>query len=120
MRNWLYQLADQIKNIDSQASQQILVLAGRYDKSLSPIPATLQPAFKYIMYLKFFRGLDESSFHHMKRKYMDTSQDIQEECRAELDKLISEDALKYGVSSAVIRQQLEEKIKSTPSPLIAK
>jgi len=110
MKTKLEKLAALLKNIDSDASNKILSLSARYEKSPMPMPAKTQPAFKYIMYLKLMRGLEDSQFHYMKRKYLDTSLDIQQECQRELDKMVSEDALSTGYSSAEIRRSFLKKL----------
>jgi hypothetical protein len=105
MNYFLLKLSDLIKNYDQQAYIDIINLAGRYDKVPFAGQPTSQHAFKYIMYLKLMHGLDDASFHSMKRKYLDTGLHIQEECRNELNKLISADAIKTGISSAEITKR---------------
>lgn len=112
MKEILFKLAQKLETIDLNSSQIIYKLAGRYDKVPIPNPPELQPAFKYIMYLKLMKGLDDTSFHHMKRKYLNTSPDIQEECTQELNKLINQDALKFQISSAEIRKDFEARLKN--------
>lgn len=112
MLNQLYKLSELIQELDSESAEEIISLAGRYDKAPIPMPIKLQPAFKYIMYLKLMRGLDDRTFHYMKRKYIGTSTNIQEECRRELDKIISQDALKTKYSSAEIRRTFEQKLRT--------
>lgn len=118
MNTILYTLARHLSEIDSSTANEILALAGRYDKMNASGPPEIQPAFKYIMYLKLMHNLEDSAFHHMKRKYLNTSTEIQQECQTELDKIIAKDALRLGASSAVIRQEFEQKLKSIPQHLV--
>lgn len=111
MRNHLLKLADSLQTIEPEIAETIRALAGRYDKAPLPMPYRLQPAFKYIMYLKLIHNLDDMTFHHMKRKYLNTSTDIQLECQKELDKIINQDAMKFKRSSAEIRKDFEEKLR---------
>ena len=108
----LNKLAKALEELEPSASEKIKSLAGRYDKVPVATPPRMQHAYKYIMYLKLMKGLDDASFHSMKRKYMDTSPSIQEECRQELNKIISQDALNGTPSSAEIRRTFEERLKS--------
>ena len=103
-------LSKALKAIEPDASEKIERIAGRYDKTPNSTPPALQPAYKYIMYLRLMKGLDDTTFHHMKRKYMNTSPDIQRECREELDKVINRDALNGAPSSAEIRREFEERL----------
>lgn len=111
MRNQLLKLADQLQIVEPEIAKTIRALAGRYEKVPRPMPYRIQPAFKYIMYLKLMHNLDETTFHHMKRKYLNTSTDIQQECQRELDKIISQDALKFKRSSAEIRRDFEDRLR---------
>lgn len=113
----LFKLAEIMKAVDPEAAEKIQLLAGRYDKFPNLTPIELQPAYKYIMYLKLIRGLDNSSFHYMKRKYLNTSKDIQTECQNELNKIISEDALKSKLPSSTIWEIFREKLKHFESQL---
>ena len=108
----LNKLAEELRSVDRKAYEAIKRLAGRYDKVPVATPIGLQPAYKYIMYLKLMRGLDDASFHAIKRKYINTSLDIQEECRQELDKIVGQDAINSGLSSSEIRREFEEKLKT--------
>ena len=111
MKEELKRLTKALKAIEPEVSGRIQVLAGRYDKAPVKTPPEMQPAYKYIMYLKLMKGLDDPTFHHMKRKYLNTSPDIQQECREELDKIINRDSLESEFSSAEIRRSFEEKLK---------
>jgi hypothetical protein len=111
MKQKLKKLAEFISTIDSDLGDQINALAGRYDKSEITVPFSLQPAYDYIMYLKLMRGLNTSAFHHMKRKYLDTSNDVQDECKKELEKMIMEDAVKFKIPSSEIRKNFKERVK---------
>jgi len=106
----LNKLATLLKESEPDISKQIEALAGRYDKMPISTPEKLQHAYKYIMYLKLMKNLDDPTFYHMKRKYLNTAPNIQEECKRELDKLISQDALKTGISSAEIRRVFYSKL----------
>ena len=108
----LNKLAKALELIEPKASDKIRALAGRYDKMPIATPPRMQHAYKYIMYLKLMKGLDDSSFHAMKRKYMNTSPTIQEECRQELNKIISQDALNGIPSSSEIRRTFQERLNS--------
>lgn len=109
----LNKLAEALESLDPTASSSIKALAGRYDKVPVSTPPLMQHAYKYIMYLRLMKGIDDESFHAMKRKYMGTSPGIQEECRQELDKIINEDAINGIPSSAEIRRTFEERLKAT-------
>lgn len=111
MINCLLKLAEQLETKEPEIAESIRVLAGRYTKIPLPMPYRLQPAFKYIMYLKLMHNLDNATFHHMKRKYLNTSTDIQLECQKELDKIINQDALKFKRSSSQLRRDFEEKLR---------
>ena len=112
MNEKLLKLSYLIKSYNLQASYDIARLAGRYDDKLLSMKEEIQPAYKYVMYLFLMRGLDESTFYHMKRKYTNTSLEVQEECRKELDKMINEDAINSDFSSAEIRRTFLSKMKS--------
>lgn len=108
MKDKLLKLAKQLESVSLDAASKIYKLAGRHDKVLS-MPIKIQPAYKYIMYLKLMHKSDneerdDRTFHTMKRRYIDTSTELQQECQEELDKLIMEDAAKQKIpSSTVIR-----------------
>ena len=74
-------LAEALRTIEPEASEQINKLAGRYDKAPVFTPPALQPAYKYIMYLRLMKGLDDDTLHSMTRKYINSSIGIQEESR---------------------------------------
>jgi hypothetical protein len=112
MINKLNKLAEALKVMDPSASDKIRRIAGRYDKVPVSTPPIMQHAYKYIMYLRLMKGIDDESFHAMKRKYMDCSPGIQEECRQELSKIINQDAIAGIPSSAEIRRTFEERLKS--------
>jgi hypothetical protein len=103
MKHKLKQLADYLSNIDLESANAIYKLAGRHDKIVAPLPLKLQPAYKYIMYLKCMRNLDDETFHRMKRRYVDTSRDLQDECQKELDKVIYYDARQQNIPSSTVR-----------------
>lgn len=109
----LKKLSELLLPLDLEAAEAIQKLSGRYTKNNFNTPIQLQPAFKYIMYLKLMRGIDDATFHYMKRKYMDTSPEVQRECQEELDKVISRDALSQRISSATIRQNFYNKLKAS-------
>ncbi len=110
MNTILKKLAKDIRKSNPEISDRILVLAGRYDKSRVSTPPEIQHSFKYIMYLKLIRGLDDETFHSMKRKYLNTSPQIQEEARQELDKLVREDALASNFTSSEIMRRFNESL----------
>lgn len=110
MKQKLTNLAKSLSSLDADASNHIRKLSARYDKASSSLPIKLQPAFKYIMYLKLFRNVDDETFHKMKRKYIDTDSQIQNECQQELDKLVSEDAAAQQVPTSTIRLNMEKAI----------
>lgn len=110
MMEELDKLAEALRVINSDASTQIERLAGRYADVPVSTPVVMQHAYKYIMYLRLMKGLDNATFHHMKRKYLNTSPDIQEECFQELNKLIHQDAINGEPSSAEIRRTFAEKL----------
>jgi hypothetical protein len=103
MNKKLEKLADLLASIDVEAANTIYKLAGRHDKVIIKSPIKLQPAYKYIMYLKLMHGFNDAIFHRMKRKYLDTSRDLQEECFEELNKIILRDALTQKIPSSTIR-----------------
>jgi len=110
MKDILDNLSKHLASFDAKASHFVCKLAARYEKSDVYTPKELQPAYKYIMYLKIMKGLDDETFHHMKRKYMDTSSKLQAEFTKELDKIISNDALNGEASSAEIRKEFLERL----------
>lgn len=112
MNHLLIALAKNLNNYDLEASLQVAKLAGRYDKAPINNPIIMQPAFKYIMYLKLMRGIPNAIFHQMKRKYLNTSIEVQEECRKELDELVHQDSLKYGISSTEILKDFDNRLNS--------
>jgi len=111
MEKELNVLSDYLKSFDSDISDRIKSIAGRYDDVPISMPDILQPAYKYIMYLRLMKGLEDPTFYAMKRKYMNSSPGIQEECRNELDKIINRDALNGRPSSAEIRREFERRLK---------
>ena len=58
------------------------------------------------------RGLDDATFHKMKRRYMDTSSHLQDECYKELNKIILEDALAQKIPSSTVRINFINKLKT--------
>lgn len=111
MKEKLKTLSNALRHIDPEKSLEIIRIAGRYDKASVKTPDAMQPAYKYIMYLRLMKGLDDETFHHMKRKYLDTSIDIQQECLQELNKIINQDALNGKLSSSEIRRSFYKKLK---------
>lgn len=112
MKQKLRKLASSISQLDSNAADHIYKLSARYDKSSSSLPIKLQPAFKYIMYLKLFRNVDDETFHKMKRRYIDTDSQVQNECEKELDKLVSEDAAAQQIPTSTVRLNFEKAIQN--------
>ena len=104
MNTKLQKLAEYLSSIDCQAADKVYKLAGRHDKNDIKSPIKSQPAYKYIMYMKLMRNVSDDIFHKMKRKYLDTSQNLQRECLEELDKMVMEDALAKKIPSSTIRQ----------------
>lgn len=104
MNHKLRKLAEYLSSIDEESANAIYKLAGRHDKIVAPLPLKLQPAYKYIMYLKCMRNLDDETFHKMKRRYVDTSRHLQEECQKELDKIIFDDARHQKIPSSTVRK----------------
>lgn len=107
----LEKLANQLSALDVAAANYVYKLAGRHDKVIVKLPTKLQPAYKYIMYLKLCRNLDDETFHKMKRRYIDTSQKLQNECFDELNKIVLEDALSKKIPSSTIRREFQEKLE---------
>jgi hypothetical protein len=111
MRDKLIKLAESLIDINVAAANKIFKLAGRHDKVVIKLPTKMQHAYKYIMYLKCMRNLDDQTFHRMKRKYLDTSQKLQKECYDELNKIISEDARSLKLPSSTIRVKFYNDLK---------
>lgn len=108
MKSKLLKLA---KTLESYAeSLDIISLAARYDKTNTTSVKT-QNAYKYIMYLKLIRNVDDRSFHSAKRRYLNTSNNIQSECLSELDKMFLDDAKKMKISVASLRNIFRQKLK---------
>lgn len=111
MKHKLLNLANSLSHLDRNASDHIHKLSARYDKASSSLPIKLQPAFKYIMYLKLFRNVDDETFHKMKRKYINTDSQVQNECQQELDKLVSEDARTQQIPTSTVRLNFEKALR---------
>jgi hypothetical protein len=115
MNKRLEKIADYISSVDVEAANAIYKLAGRHDKVIIKMPTKMQPAYKYIMYLKLMHELNDRTFHRMKRRYLDTSKALQDECHEELNKIISRDALKHGIPSSTIRITFQDKLSAFES-----
>ncbi len=112
MEQQLLKLAIWLDKLDHESSLSIKKLAARYDKKPMSTPPQSQSAFKYLMYLKLMRGLDDKSFHYFKRKYMNTSDDIQKECEEEFKKVLLQDTLRYKMLSSDLIKIFYERLHS--------
>jgi hypothetical protein len=115
MNKKLEKLAELLSSIDLEAANAIYKLAGRHDKVVIKMPTKMQHAYKYIMYLKCMRNLDDETFHKMKRKYLDTSRKLQQECYDELNKIIIHDAIAQKIPSSTVRINFINKLKNFES-----
>lgn len=116
MESKLIKLANALAELNLDAANTIYKLAGkrrksnnkRHEKNKIKYPIKSQPAYKYIMYFKLMRGVDDDIFHRMKRQYLDTPNSLQKECLAEFDKLILEDAISQKIPSSTIRKNFSK------------
>jgi 2-phosphoglycerate kinase len=112
MESKLIKLAEALTEVDFSAADTVYKLAGkrrksnhkRHEKNKIKYPIKSQPAYKYIMYFKLMRGVDDDIFHRMKRQYLDTHDSLQKECLEEFNKLVLEDALAQKIPSSTIRK----------------
>lgn len=119
MNDKLLKLANLLEEVNLDAANKIYKLAGRHDKVLS-MSIKMQPAYKYIMYLKLMHksdneDRDDKTFHTMKRRYIDTSTEVQQECQEELDKLIMQDSAQQKIPSSTVRRNFNLKLEEFES-----
>lgn len=115
MKQKLIKLAESLSHTEPASAAKIYKLAGRFDKVKVRPPIKSQKAYKYILYLKFFRGIDDALFHRLKRSYLHGSPDIQKECDEELKKLVSQDAAEQKIPSSTIWNNLKNEIAKLES-----
>lgn len=61
------------------------------------------------------RNLDNKSFHTLKRKYIDTDKNLQEECKIELKKIMIEDSISYKKPLSFIHNTFNKRLKAYDS-----